>query len=304
MHASRRRFLAASAGAVPALRLASAPDPPPAGAPAPEPPAIGPRKGLRVGVVTYNIAKDWDVDTIIRNLTEVGMEAVELRTTHRHGVEPSLTKAERAEVKRRFADSPIRLASLGTTCEYHSEDPAVVRRNVEETKAWLQLAADVGAASVKVRPNGLRKDVPPDVTLAQIGRALKECGDAAAAQGLKIQLEVHGRETSRLPNIRKVLDHAGSPTVWVCWNSNQTDLLDGGLESNFRLVQDRIGQVHMRDLYEEEYPWRRLIRLLQGINFEGYCYAELGQPSCDGVRTLKYFHGLFRALQGVEGPAS
>ena len=304
MRASRRRFLAASAGAVPALRLSSAPRPQPAVARAPEPPAIGPRKGLPVGTVTYNIAKDWDIETIILNLTEVGMEAVELRTTHRHGVELSLTKAQRAEVKKRFADSPIRLASLGTTCEYHSEDPAIVRRNVEETKAWLQLAADVGAGSVKVRPNGLRKDVAPDVTLEQVGKALKECGDAAAEQGLKIQLEVHGSETSRLPNIRKILDHAGSPSVRVCWNSNQTDLLDGGLESNFRLVQDRIGQVHMRDLYQEEYPWRRLIRLLQGINFGGYCYAELGQPSCDGLRALKYFHGLFRAFQGIEGPAS
>ena len=305
MRASRRRFLAVSTCAVPVLGAASAAGPQPAAARKPEPPTVGPRKGLRVGAVTYNIAKDWDIETIIRNLTEVGMEAVELRTTHRHGVELSLTKAERAEVKNRFADSPVRLASLGTTCEYHSEDPAVVRRNVEETKAWLQLAADVGAGSVKVRPNGLRKDASPDATLEQIGKALKECGRAAADQGLKVQLEVHGSETSRLPNIRKILDHAGSqPGVWVCWNSNQTDLLDGGLESNFRLVQDRIGQVHMRDLYQEEYPWRRLVQLLQGIQFGGYCYAELGQPSSDGLRVLKYFHGMFRALQGIEGPAS
>jgi hypothetical protein len=60
----------------------------------------------------------------------------------------------------------------------------------------------------------------------------------------------------------------------------------------------------MRDLYQEEYPWRRLVQLLQGINFDGYCYAELGQPSSDGLRVLKYFHGMFRALQGIEGPAS
>ena len=305
MPASRRRFLAVSTCAVPALGAAAAAGPQPAAARKPEPPAVGPRKGLRVGTVTYNIAKDWDIETIIRNLTEIGMEAVELRTTHRHGVELSLTKSERAEVKHRFADSPVRLASLGTTCEYQSEDPAVVRRNVEETKAWLQLAADVGAGSVKVRPNGLRKDASPDATLEQIGKALNECGIAAADQGLKVQLEVHGSETSRLPSIRKILDHAGShPGVWVCWNSNQTDLLDGGLESNFRLVQDRIGQVHMRDLYQEEYPWRRLVQLLHGINFDGYCYAELGQPSSDGLRVLKYFQGMFRALQGIEGPAS
>jgi hypothetical protein len=58
----------------------------------------------------------------------------------------------------------------------------------------------------------------------------------------------------------------------------------------------------MRDLYVEEYPWRRLIGLLQGSAFNGYCFAELGQPSTDGVRVLKYFRGMFRDFQGLVNP--
>ena len=58
------------------------------------------RRGPKIGTVTYNIAKDWDVDTIIKNLTAVGMEGVELRTTHKHGVELALTPAQRAEVRK------------------------------------------------------------------------------------------------------------------------------------------------------------------------------------------------------------
>ena len=38
--------------------------------------------------------------------------------------------------------------------------------------------------------------------------------------------------------------------------------------------------------------------LLKGISFDGYCYAELGEPSCDGVRVLKYFKETLRALEG------
>lgn len=64
----------------------------------------------------------------------------------------------------------------------------------------------------------------------QIGRALKECGALALDQGIKIQLEVHGRETARLPRIRHHADN--HPAVWVCWNSNPEDLLDGGGESS------------------------------------------------------------------------
>jgi sugar phosphate isomerase/epimerase len=257
------------------------------------------RTGLKLGTVTYNIAKDWDVPTIIKNLTEVGMEAVELRTTHAHGVEIALSPAARAEVRKRFEDSPVKIGGLGTTCEYHAADPAVVRKNVEETKAWVALAKDIGSPGVKVRPNGLPKEVPEEKTLEQIGKALAECGAAAQDQGVKIQLEVHGAGTARLPRIRTIMDHAGNhPGVRVCWNSNQTDLEDGGFEPAFALVKNQIGQVHMRDLFVAEYPWRALFSGLAAMKFDGYCFAEIPE-STDPVRVLKYYAALFRAYQNL-----
>lgn len=284
----RRHFLSTLAAVPAAAALPSPRAPQPAG-----------RPPLKLGTVTYNIAKDWDVPTIIKNLTEVGMDAVELRTTHTHGVEISLSPQARAEVRKRFEDSPIKIGGLGTTCEYHAPDPAVVRRNVEETKQWVQLAHDIGSPGVKVRPNGLPKGVPEEKTLEQIGTALRECGVAAADRGVSIQLEVHGAETSRLPRIRKILDYGGNhPAVRVCWNSNQTDLADGGFQPAFDLVKAQIGQVHMRDLFLEEYPWRTLLTALADMRFEGYCFAEIPESS-DPVRVLKYYRALFRAYQGV-----
>jgi sugar phosphate isomerase/epimerase len=257
------------------------------------------RRELKLGTVTYNIAKDWDVPTLIKNLSATGFEAVELRTTHKHGVELTLSPAERAEVRKRFEDSPVKIGGLGTTCEFHSPDPAVVRRNVDETKQWVKLAQDIGAPGVKVRPNGLPKDVPEEKTLEQIGKALGECGAAARDHGVAIQLEVHGEGTSRLPRVRKILDYAGNhPGVRVCWNSNQADLLDGGFDANFKLVRDQIGQVHMRDLFLEEYPWRSLLTSLSAMQFTGYCFAEI-PDSTDPIRVLKYFRALFRAYQNV-----
>ena len=76
---NRRTFLSSVA----ALPMLSSLQPPQAPPPAPL------RGGLKLGIVTYNIAKDWDIPTIIANLTEAGFDAVELRTTHKHGVEPS-----------------------------------------------------------------------------------------------------------------------------------------------------------------------------------------------------------------------
>src|SRR5436189_229295 len=36
---------------------------------------------FKLGTVTYNLAKDWDVPTLIKNCEANGFEAVELRTT-------------------------------------------------------------------------------------------------------------------------------------------------------------------------------------------------------------------------------
>ncbi len=258
-----------------------------------------PRRGLKLGTVTYNIAKDWDVPTMIKNLSETGFEAVELRTTHKHGVEITLPAAARAEIRKQFEASPVKIGGLGTTCEFHSPDPAVVRQNVDETKEWVKLAKDLGSPSVKVRPNGLPKNVPEEKTLEQIGKALAECGAFARDNGVIIQLEVHGQDTSRVPRIRKIFDYGGNhPAVRACWNSNQTDLLDGGFEANFKLLRDQIGQVHMRDLFLEEYPWRTLITALADMKFTGYCFAEIPESS-DPIRVLNYYRALFRAYQNL-----
>ena len=44
---------------------------------------------MLLGAVTYNVLKDMDLPTLIRTLETTGLAAVELRTGHKHGVEPS-----------------------------------------------------------------------------------------------------------------------------------------------------------------------------------------------------------------------
>jgi len=251
---------------------------------------------MKLGIVTYNIAKDWDVPTLIEKCKATGMEAVELRTTHNHGVEPTLSASQRAEVKKRFADSPVRLLSLGSVCEYHAADPAVVRQNIETCKEFVKLAADVGAVGVKVRPNGLQEPaVPRSKTLEQIGKALLECGQFAQDYGIGIWLEVHGRATCEPVNIRAIMDVADHPAVGVCWNSNMPDVVNGSVAPSFELLKRWIRNAHINELCNEAYPWREFFSLLKGIGYQGYCLAEIAE-SKDPERVLKYYRALWREL--------
>jgi sugar phosphate isomerase/epimerase len=257
---------------------------------------------MKLGLVTYNIAAAWDLDTLLRVCADTGLTGVELRTTHAHGVETSLTAAQRREVARRFADSPVRLVGLGSTFEYHSADPTELRRQIEGTKGYVRLAADVGAGGVKVRPNALPEGVPVARTLEQIGQALNEVATDAANLGVEIRLEVHGRGTCLPPHLAAIMAVATHPNAKVCWNSNPATDLDvaGCLEPKFRLLADRIGLVHINRLHCG-YPYAELFRLLKTAGYNDYCLAEVPAVGDVAAATefLRYYHLCFELLGGA-----
>lgn len=296
MNTNRRHFLRTSGLALGAASLA--PHRLLAAEGAPPPSFLKAPSKMRLGTVTYNLAQDWDLNTLIKNCEEARFAGVELRTSHAHKVEVALTKAEREGVKKRFQESTVQLMGLGSAFDYHTPDQSILRKDIAATKDYMILAHDVGASGVKVRPNGLPKEVPREKTLEQIGRSLRELGEFGEGYGIEIRLEVHGPATSLLPNIKTIMDVADHKNVGVCWNSNQSDLEGAGFDHNFNLVKDKIRSVHMRDLHLEEYPFRSLLTKLSDNGFTGFCLAEI-PASKDPVRLMKYYRALWLAYQGL-----
>lgn len=250
---------------------------------------------MKLGFVTYQIAKDWDVPTMIEMCQKTGFQGAELRTTHAHGVEVDLTPAERQTIKQQFADGGVEIAGLGSTFEYHALEPEVVRQNIEGTIEYAKLAADLGCPGVKVRPNGLQvaNGIPVEKTLEQIGLALRECGQATADLGVQIRVEVHGRETKDPKLMRTIIDHADHPNVAICWNSNPGEEIDGSIKENFDLLSHKIGLVHINELHTD-YPWQELFSELKAIDYQGYTLAEI-PASSEPERLLRYYRALWEA---------
>jgi sugar phosphate isomerase/epimerase len=249
---------------------------------------------MRLGLVTYNLAHSWDIPTIIQRCKATGFEGVELRTTHAHGVEPSLTKAQRVDVRKQFEDSGIVLWGLGSICDFHSDDPAAVKQNVETCKDFVVLAQDLGVKGVKVRPNGLQeeKGIPVEKTLEQIGLALRECGKAGADHGIEIWLEVHGPKTMHPPYIRKILDVCNHPSVGACWNSNLMDIKDGSVKEYFELLRPDIKSCHITELWRTDYPWKELFSLFKKTGYDRFTLAEIPE-SADPEKIMHYYKALW-----------
>lgn len=291
---TRRQFLATAAATTTAgVVIAHAAEP----APAASKPLL-----FKLGLVTYNVAKDWDLPTLLKVCKSTGVAAVECRSTHKHGVEPSLSADERKQVKQRFAESGVVFWGSGSVCEFHATDSTIVQKNIEECKRFVQLVADLGGKGVKVRPNGLPKGVPVEKTLEQIGKALIECGKSAEDAGVEIWIEVHGAGTQEPANMKTIMEQCGHKSVGITWNSNQADVKSGSVAESFRMLRPWIRSCHINDLYKDAagvYPYRELFRLLREIGYDRYTLIEVGRTPttvADGEEFLRYYKALWTEL--------
>ena len=256
-----------------------------------------PGSKMKFGLVTYLWGRDWSLPELIANCEKTNILGVELRTEHAHGVEPSLTRQQRIEVKKRFSDSPVTLVGLGRNECFDSPDPDILKKNIETAKAVIKLSYDVGGTGVKVKPNDFHENVPREKTIEQIGRALNTIGRFASDYNQQIRLEVHG-SCCHLPTIRLIMDIAYHPNVTVCWNSNNQDLEGRGLESNFNLVKDRFGDtVHVRELNIGTYPYQQLVSLFVAIDYPGWVLLEARKDPPDRVKALIEQRQIFEKMR-------
>jgi len=176
MHMDRRSF-AKSSGLLAGACLSSST----LAAHAKAAPEKGREPPFKLGMVTYNMAAKWDLPTLIKICKTVGIGPVELRTTHAHGVEPSLSPEERKKVRGKFESAGVPIWGLGSVCEFQAADQGVVpqeHRNLQVVRAtgegswgkrrqgaaqwrckWCSFREDAGAdrqGAHRVRPGGIR----------------------------------------------------------------------------------------------------------------------------------------------------
>jgi len=249
---------------------------------------------MHLGCVTYNVLNDMDLETIIKTLEGAGFEAVELRTEHKHGVEPTIDAAGRERVRKLFDKSKVKLLSYGTICEFHSPDAAERKKQVDLATQFIILAHDTGARGVKVRPNGLAPGVPRETTIQNIGACLRQLGEIGRGHGVEIWLEVHGKDTSLATNAADIMKATRHANVGLCWNSNPTEVVNGSVKASFDLLKPWIKSCHIHDL-TSAYPWRELFTLFRQANYDRYTLCE-APASKETERFLGYYKSLWTEL--------
>jgi len=250
---------------------------------------------MKLGLLTFNMAKEWSLDAILEKVPALGFAGVEFRTDrqHAHGIEPDVSDDELAAIRRRFEDAGVAIAGLSSSCSYDAPDPEVLRENIEMTKRHLDMCALLGTGGVKVYGNVFHDGVPREQTIAQLTTALAECAAHGAEVGAKVRFEMHGQFNT--PELcLQVLSEADPTGIGLIFNCNQIDVVEGSVAATWNAVRERVIHVHLHDLADPSFPYRELAGLLVRDGFDGWATGELPE-SPDADRVLQYFVALWNA---------
>jgi sugar phosphate isomerase/epimerase len=254
---------------------------------------------VKLCLLTYNLARGWELPTLIQSARRLGFAALELRADagHKHGVELELGKAQRREVRDRIEDAYLEIACLGTGHRYESPDGRQRRAQIEATKKYVELAADVGCSRVRVFGNNMPDGVARDEVVQYVGESLRELGEFADPFGVDVLLEMHG-QFNYWGFARAAVDVADHSRVGIVYNCDDRDLVGSSVAATYDRVRDLIRHVHMHD-FGGSYPYPELFELLAEDGYDGYLSSEIelrGEPTAE--QYLALYAALFRAWAG------
>jgi sugar phosphate isomerase/epimerase len=253
---------------------------------------------VKLCLLTYNMARHWDLAKIIAVANACGCAGLEFRTEagHEHGVELERTAAERRQIRDQVEDAYLETSCIGTGSRFDSPDPAQRSAVVERTKRYIELAAGVGCRRIRVFGNDVPAGVSRSDCCAYVGDCLRELGEFADPYGVDVLLEMHG-QFNYWGFARAAVEKAGHPRVAIVYNCDQRDVIAGSVAATYGSVRDQIRHVHMHD-FTVGYPYPELFALLKADHYAGYLSTELGTEHPTPEQFLALYATLFRAWAG------
>lgn len=218
--------------------------------------------------------------SVLRLATDNGFEGVEIRAREGEPVTTALDAGERAAVAEEFAAAgvvPLTVAAYARVAATGADEPVL-----EDVRAHIRLAADIGASFVRVFPGG------GDLTAAEAddnaARRLGKVTPYAAELGVRVLLETHDSHR-RAADASRVLARVGYEGAGMIWDLMHT-WRGGELPAeSFTAAAPYLGYVQVKDIASHDdttplalgagvLPIRDCVAALASGGYEGWLCWE------------------------------
>jgi sugar phosphate isomerase/epimerase len=178
----------------------------------------------------------------------IGYDGVEPRVVsqHGHGIETETSATHRAAFKRLAEEMGVEYACVATSCRY--ANPASVAESIEETRRCLDLAADIGAARIRVFGGQIGQGLSRESAIALVADSLAVVAEHAKSRGVTVCMETHD-DWCDPQHVAAVMARVNHPNIGVNWDV---------------MHPVRTGAATMREAFETLKPWTRHLHIHDG----------------------------------------
>jgi sugar phosphate isomerase/epimerase len=214
-------------------------------------PAIGSPKSakrLPIAVSTLGCPK-WDWDTILRNTSQWGFAALELRGIQDQMDLPKCPEFSGTRLRGTLRDletAGLEISDLGASAQMQEPDPTKRAKHLDEARRFIALAHELHSPYVRVFPNQYVPGEEKSVTIARISEGLHELGEYGRPAGVTVIVESHG-EFRRGQDLIPILEGAKSKNVAFLWDAHHTCVEGETPAVTFQQLGKYTRHTHLKD---------------------------------------------------------
>jgi sugar phosphate isomerase/epimerase len=260
-------------------------------------------------------APGWTLEEAARNARAYGYAGVDLRLIDGEVISLESVRGNRDRLRSLFPADALPLAVLATSVRLATADPAVRQTVVDETRQWIDLAADLGVPVIRVyggmRPEGFDLDG----SIAVVAEALASLAPYAERANVAVGVETHD-DFSSAAAVGRAIRNIPSRAIGAIWDMYHTARMGETPAQALQHVGDRLLNVHLKDgrrnadgwelllLGEGEIPVKEALRLLIGRGYDDYIsvewekkwHPELAEPEVAFPQHIKLLQSYVREL--------
>jgi sugar phosphate isomerase/epimerase len=215
-----------------------------------------------------------------------GYDGIEPRIAsgHPHSVELDANPATRWEIQQKAQASGVAICCIATSCTY--ADPTTVKQRLQETRACIDLAADVGCPRLRVFGGKMGKGLSREQAVQLVAESLQSVAEHASQRGVTICMETHD-DWCDPHHVAEVMKRVNHPSIAVNWDvMHPVRQGRSTMDDAFQILRpwirhlhvhdgsNRAGKLELKPIGQGDFDHRRVIQLLKASAYDGYISGE------------------------------
>lgn len=232
---------------------------------------------------------DWSLSEILRAATAYGYDGIELRVICGEldlWNLPEFKPSSLAQTRTLIQDHGLIVPSVGSSASFDSPEALERERNFTSALRMAEVAAGVGAPSIRIFGDRIQAGSNRKETAARIAESLSRLAVTLRPDGVQVWLETHG-DFATGDDVSEILIQVNSPEVGIIWDPANAFEQNGEAPCLPSHLSPHVRHVHVKDQQrdaqgktryvltgEGEFPLRAMFASLTATGFNGFISFE------------------------------